>query len=224
MRTSTQFEYDGSFASRALGNEWAVVQQAIAGDANALEILLTPHLGKLYHVALAMLGNKEDAEDALQEGLFKACRCLGSFEGRSSFATWLGRIVINSALMTLRHRRTHPESSLDEILDNRAEWPGCAAANHWANPECACALMELGTLIEARIQNLPPSEQTAFRYYAINGHSIMETCLTFDIPPTTFKSRILRTRRKLAKGLRSSLGKASGTSPEGKTVHVSQRR
>jgi Sigma-70 region 2 len=55
------------------------------------------------------------------------CKSLGSlrsFQGRSSFSTWLTRIVINSALMTLRRKSGHPEASLDEILHTQPEWFG----------------------------------------------------------------------------------------------------
>ena len=61
-----------------------------------------------------------------------------------------------------------------------------------------------------------------FLYYAINGHSVMESSLTFGIPPATLKSKILRTRRKLAHGLQHSLGKAYAPSTEEKSVHAAQ--
>ena len=104
-------------APRDLGKEWAVVQQAIAGNADAQERLFAAHTRRLYRIVLALLNNKEDAEDALQEGLCKAFTSLRSFEGRSSFSTWLTRIVINSALMARRRKNAHPETSLDEIPD-----------------------------------------------------------------------------------------------------------
>jgi len=53
----------------------------------------------LFQTALRVLGNAEDAEDALQDGLLSAYRNLKRFEGRSQFSTWLTRIVINAALM-----------------------------------------------------------------------------------------------------------------------------
>jgi DNA-directed RNA polymerase specialized sigma24 family protein len=74
-----QLEYDGTAASRARTNEWALVRQAIAGNAAALELLLAHDVGRLYRVAFAMLRNREDAEDALQDGLYNAFRCLPSF-------------------------------------------------------------------------------------------------------------------------------------------------
>jgi len=225
MNTGTvrQFEFDGTAASCVIANEQALVQQAIEGDANALELLLAPNLGRLLRVALAMLRNREDAEDALQDGLCKAHRRLSSFQGRSSFATWLTRIVMNSALMILRRKRSHPEFSLDAMMDNQSDWLAKVAADKRPNPEQICAMVELNALIEEQILRLPAAEQAAFRHYTINGHSMVDSCLTFGIPATTFKSRILRTRRKLARGLQHSLGKAYASSPKRKSVDVAQR-
>ncbi|MGA2170997.1 MAG: sigma-70 family RNA polymerase sigma factor [Terracidiphilus sp.] len=219
---SRQLESDAAIAPRAIGNEWALVQRAMAGEANAMDLLFAPHMRGLYRVALVMLRNKEDAEDALQDGLYKACSCLGSFQGRSSFSTWLTRIVMNSALMTLRRRRSHSESSMDEVEDKWPEWLAHVAADKRPNPEQVCALVELNALIEEQTQKLPTFEQTAFRYFAIHGFSMRESCQALGIPEATFKSRILRTRRKLAHRLQHSLGEACGTSPKGKSSHVAQ--
>src|ERR1700687_2438113 len=92
--------------------EWAVVQQAIAGDADAQKRLFAGHSDKLHRVAFNLLRNKEDAEDAVQDGLCRAYTGLRSFQGRSSFSTWLTRIVINSALMSRRRKSVRPEASI----------------------------------------------------------------------------------------------------------------
>ncbi len=69
---------------------------------------------QLFQTALRVLGNAEDAEDALQDGLLSAHRNLKRFEGRSQFSTWLTRIVINAALMKRRSAKARPAVSLDE--------------------------------------------------------------------------------------------------------------
>ena len=113
-----QVKSDHTAAPRNRGKDWAVVQQALAGNAEAQERLFAPHARRLYRIVLALLNNKEDAEDALQEGLCKAFTSLRSFQGRSSFSTWLTRVVINSALMACRRKVAHRAASLDEILDS----------------------------------------------------------------------------------------------------------
>ena len=110
-------ESDKSGAAHTRCTEWAIVQKAIAGDIEAQEHLFARHRSRLYKTAVALLRNKEDAEDAVQDGLCNAYTHLRSFQGRSSFSTWLTSIVINSALMSRRRRRAHPEASLDDMLE-----------------------------------------------------------------------------------------------------------
>lgn len=223
LRASRQLESSANAAPHCMGGEWALVQRATAGDANALELLVAPNLGRLFRVAFAVLRNKEDAEDALQEGLCKAYLGLSSFQGRSSFSTWLTRIVINTALMALRRQRRrgiHLEYSLDDIQHNQEAWPARSAVDHRPDPERICAVVELSALIKEQILRLPASERDVFLYYAINSHSVMESSQAFDIPEATLKSKILRTRRKLARGLQRSLGRAYASSHEEKSVHA----
>jgi RNA polymerase sigma-70 factor (ECF subfamily) len=223
-RISRQQEFDSTLAPRAICDEYALVQRAIAGDVNALELLFAPHMRRLHRVAFAMLRNNEDAEDTLQEALYKAYNHLDSFQGRSSFSTWLTRIVINSALMTLRKRRSYSESSLDEVQDDRPGWLGHFALDKQPNPEQICGLAELDALIEKQIGKLSPAEQAAFRNYAVDGFSIRESCQALGVPETILKSRIFRTRRKVARGLQCSLERAYCVSSKEKSVHALQSR
>jgi RNA polymerase sigma-70 factor, ECF subfamily len=187
-----------------MGKEGAVVQQAIAGNADAHEQLFAPRTARLYHAAFALLRNKEDAEDALQDGLFKAFTSLHSFQGCSSFSTWLPRIIINSALMTRRRKSLHPEASLDEILGSQPEQLPPGVVDPRLDPEEICAEMEFNALIEEHARQLPPALQAAFRLRAIYGFSAKEVGQGLGIPASAVKSQIFRARRRLARGLQQS--------------------
>ena len=187
------------------GNEWAVVQQAIAGNADAQERLFAGHTRRLYRTVFALLNNKEDAEDALQDGLCKAFTSLHSFQGRSSFSTWRTRIVMNSALMARRRKSAHPEASLDEMLGNQPEQLPREVVDTRPDPEKLYAETELNARVEDHVSQLPPALQAAFRLYVINGMSGLESSKALAIAPSTFKSRIFRARLKLACGLCRSL-------------------
>jgi RNA polymerase sigma-70 factor (ECF subfamily) len=182
------------------GNEWAVVQQAIAGNADAQERLFAGCTRRLYRTVFALLNNKEDAEDALQEGLCKAFTSLRSFQGRSSFSTWLTRIVINSALMARRRKSAHPEASLDEMLDDQPVHLPHGVVDARPDPERLYAETELSLRVEEHVSQLPPALQAPFRLYAINGISGQESSKALGISPSAFKSRIFRARLKLAGG------------------------
>ena len=200
-----QVKSESTATPRERGKEWTVVQQAIAGDADAQECLFAPHTRRLYRIVLAVLNNKEDAEDALQEGLCKAFASLRSFQGRSSFSTWLTRIVINSALMARRKKFAHPAASLDEILDTHPEQLPPGIVDERPDPEKLYAETELKARVEEQVRQLPPALQTAFRLRAIYGLSAPHSARVLGISASAIKSRIFRARLKLACGLYRSL-------------------
>src|SRR6476660_9096727 len=95
-------------------NEDKLIRAEQRGDSQAVETLFRRYQRPLFQTALRVLGNAEDAEDALQDGLLSAYRNLKRFEGRSQFSTWLTRIVINAALMKRRSAKARPAVSLDD--------------------------------------------------------------------------------------------------------------
>src|SRR5437773_425022 len=81
-----------------------LVSRARSGEREALDEIVRRHQAWIYNIAVRMLYHPQDAEDATQEVLIKALTRLSSFEGRSSFRTWLYRIVVNHVLNTKRGR------------------------------------------------------------------------------------------------------------------------
>jgi RNA polymerase sigma factor (sigma-70 family) len=86
-------------------DDHALVERARGGEREALEALVARHQRWIYNVALRMLYDPQDAQDATQEILMKALTALASFQGRSSFRTWLYRIAANHVLNVKRGRR-----------------------------------------------------------------------------------------------------------------------
>jgi len=191
--------------SRSVSDEWVLVQRAIAGDSASQNKLFAAHTARLYRTAFAMLRNKEDAEDAVQDGLGSAYTKLRSFQGRSSFSTRITRIVINSALMSRRRRSTRREASLQEILDNRAEQLAHRIADRRPGPEEICSATEINGLVEEQIRRLPAEIQRTFRLREMEGLSATESNRALGIRGNTLKSRIHRARRKIKDALQRSL-------------------
>jgi RNA polymerase sigma factor (sigma-70 family) len=160
---------------------------------------------------------KEDAEDAVQDGLCKAYTHLRSFQGRSSFSTWLTSIVINSALMTRRRRRAHPEHSLDDILESNSEPSSCRRADAQSDPETVCLERQLNELLDKQLLQLRPSLKVAFRLRAIHGFSLQESSEALGISVSAVKARLFWARRMLARGLQRPLrlGQRHGSSRKG---------
>src|SRR5438309_7107196 len=89
--------------------DWSLIRRANAGERAPLEELVRRHQAWIYNIAIRMLAHPQDAEDATQEILIRAITRLSSFEGRSSFRTWLYRIVVNHVL-NMKRGRLEPES------------------------------------------------------------------------------------------------------------------
>jgi RNA polymerase sigma-70 factor (ECF subfamily) len=157
-----------------------------------------------------VLRNKEDAEDAVQDALCKAYARLHSFEGWSSFSSWVTRIVINSSLMILRSRRTRLEASLDEILESQPEWLPQEAYDGQPDPETICSATELNAHFEKRVRQLRPTLRAAFRLGVTDGLSALEASRALGISVKAFKSRFFWARRKVVWVMQRRFGLARG--------------
>ena len=190
--------------SSPAAEEWRLIQRALAGDPDALSPVFTRHSSKLFRTAFSLLHNKEDAEDALQEGLINAYIHLSSFQRRSLFSTWLTRIVINAALMALRRKRARPETSLDECQGGESDdWPAWGV-DFRPNPEQACAAMEAKQIVESHVEQLSSCLRSAFRLREMEGLSTKEVRKVLGLTENVIKSRVFRARRELTKSLRQS--------------------
>lgn len=198
----------------AVCEEGGLVQQAAGEDSAAAEQIFTAHRTTVHRIALGILHNREDAEDAVQDAIYRAYARLRSFEGRSSFSTWLSRIVINSALMIRRRRRGRPETSLEEILGGKSERLQRWIVDGGPNPEEICRATEITGIVAEEIRQLPTRLREAIQLYDIDGLSTATSSQILGIPNSTFKSRVLRARQKLANRLQESLLTPTGRSPE----------
>jgi RNA polymerase sigma factor (sigma-70 family) len=177
-----------------------LLRQAMAGDQTALETLFAQNNRSLYQTALRLLGNPEDAEDALQEALLSAYRNLARFEGRSQFSTWLTRIVINSALMRRRSKRAHPAASLDDTGEQQI--PAAERfADNGPGPEELYAGTELSERVTRNLQDLSPVLRDAFNLRELQGLSAEEAAKALGVSRNTLKARLWRARHELAERL-----------------------
>ncbi len=103
----------GSGASAEL-DEATLVVRAQEGDVRAFEALARRHEAALHRLAVRVMGDPTEAEDALQEALLDAWRRIGHFRGESAFSTWMYRVVTNRCLGMLRRRRPVPVEQVDD--------------------------------------------------------------------------------------------------------------
>jgi len=186
-------------------NEDSLIQAGQRGDAQALNTLFHRHQRTLFHSALGIMGNPQDAEDALQDGLLSAFRNLKSFKGRSQFSTWLTRVVINAALMRRRSEAVRPSAAVAEPTSNEelsiAERLVCKSPN----PEQLLGHSEIREIIRDHVDDLTPILRTAFVLRKVRELSTSETAKMLRVSEETLKGRLLRARRELAKRMSRSL-------------------
>jgi len=101
-----------------------LVARVLAGDPRAFAALAKRHHQGCARLAYRMLGNRQDAEDALQETLLRAYRALGRYQERELFQAWLYRILVNQC-RTLGARRARRDGRLmpDPVVVERAAVP-----------------------------------------------------------------------------------------------------
>jgi RNA polymerase sigma-70 factor (ECF subfamily) len=188
----------------AVATQWSeekLIRAGQQGDQQAVETLFRRYQRQLFQTALRVLGNAEDAEDALQDGLLSAYRNLRRFEGRSQFSTWLTRIVINAALMRRRSAKARPAVSLDET-PREEELPASERfADDGPNPEQVFAGTELREMISENLEELSPLLRTAFLLREVEGYSTGEAAKKLGVTENTLKARLWRARHQLAERL-----------------------
>jgi len=182
-------------------NEEKLIRAGQQGDSQAVEALFRRYQRPLFQTALRVLGNAEDAEDALQDGMLSAYRNLKRFEGRSQFSTWLTRIVINAALMRRRSAKARPAISLDET-PREDELPATERfADNGPNPEQVYAGTELKEIVSENLEELSPLLRTAFLLREVEGYSTGEAAKKLGVTENTLKARLWRARHQLAEKL-----------------------
>jgi RNA polymerase sigma-70 factor (ECF subfamily) len=172
-----------------------------------LTSLIGRRLPVFHRIALRMLNNVADAEDAVQDALLAAYTHVRQFRGHAQLSTWLTSIVINSARMRLRRRQRrmfiqlggqeqeHDLSSLaGRLTDCRPD------------PEQVCRYRELSQLLDRSLPRLSPAMRRTLQLRTVQGLSIRETAHLLDVPVGTVKAQLARARRKLRETMKIRLG------------------
>ncbi len=186
-----------------------LIEKIRTGDYQAFESLVTRYESKVYRLALRMLRNPQDAEDALQETFLQVFRGLAGFEGRSQFSTWLFRLATNVCLMRIRHRETEPSKllPLEEYLP-KLEDGESPQMMEWADrPEDALLSKESREKMMEALDKLPPEYRAVFILRDIEGFSNAETGESLGISVAAVKSRLHRARLALRGMLSGYFGK-----------------
>jgi RNA polymerase sigma-70 factor (ECF subfamily) len=170
-----------------------------AGDDEAYAYVIRKHIGRLLALARGFLRHEDDAADAVQDAFLAMCKSLNNFEGNSSLATWLHRIVVNNCLMKLRSKTRQKSYSIDQLL------PSFDDTGHHARPISAWTETSRDTLVdeEARrqvracIDELPDDYRTVLVLRDIEEFDTDQTAAIIGINPGAVKTRLHRARLAL---------------------------
>ena len=176
-----------------------LVDRALAGDTEAFEALVRRHECRVFRTAVALTGNHEDAEEALQDTFLSAYQHLGEFRRDSRFTTWLTRIAINAALHKIRRR--HESVSLDDPEVADAEFMPRRVENWRENPERAYASEETRRIVEEAILALPPAYRVVFVLRDVAEMDTVEAAEVLGLTIAAVKSRLLRARLMMREAL-----------------------
>ena len=169
--------------------ERALIERCRRGDLGAFEELYRAHAGRLYSVALRLLGNTADAEDVLQEIFLAAHRKLDTFRGESALGTWLYRLATNLCLDHLRSKAGRSNQMTDALDDE----VGLFDAGTSSLAEQTVTKMDL----ERALARLPEGCRAAFVLHDVEGLEHREVAEILGIAEGTSKSQVHKARLKL---------------------------
>lgn len=176
--------------------EQELVLRAQRGDQDAFAQLVEANQNKIYALALRMSGHPEDAADLAQEAFLRAWRSLPSFQGDSSFATWLYRLTSNLCIDFLRQekrkRAAVTVTSLDEEESSAVDVP-----DHRFTPQNELERKELQQAVGKAILLLSDEHRQVLVLRELEGLSYSEIAQQLDLEEGTVKSRIARARISL---------------------------
>lgn len=186
--------------TQATWNEAETVRRAQAGDRQALSQLVLRYSSRIYHLGLRLTGNRQDAEDIVQDTFMIMVKKIGQFEGKSSFYTWLYRIAMNVGLRRLKSKQQHQEKVA--IEDPDFERLATEPAPEWPRIDYSIVKdPQFRRRLDQIIAELPPIYRTVFILRDLHELSTEDTSKILQITPSNVKIRLMRARAYLKERL-----------------------
>ncbi|NJM26920.1 MAG: sigma-70 family RNA polymerase sigma factor [Bacteroidia bacterium] len=179
--------------------EWALIDRIIAGEREAYATLVDRYKGYAVTLALKILGDRADAEEAAQDAFVKAFHHLNDFNKQAKFSTWLYRIVFNTSVSYKRRRRIKFDDIEKTSLGLHTE------ADHSLEKH------DRQKYLRQAMNILAESDRAALTLFYLDELSLDEIAVVTGQPPNTMKVRIHRARIRLAEALKTILKKEALT-------------
>lgn len=190
MSVGVVAEPDSAPPPAAAPDEAELVARVKRGDAGAFDLLVSLHLRRAYSVAYRLLGQREDAEDLVQEAFLTALQKIDTFQEGRSFGPWFYRILVNRGLNARKARSLRRTSALPE-----------EASAAGASPLRQTEQAELRDHLARALAELPLRQRTIVRLFELEGFTSTEIAGILEIPDGTVRWHLHQARRKLRDAL-----------------------
>jgi RNA polymerase sigma-70 factor (ECF subfamily) len=170
--------------------EKIAIESARRGNPSGSRYLIDRYKDYVFSIALKILRNREEAEEAAQDAFIKALKSLDTFKEEAKFSTWIYRIVCNEALARTRKKKYHM-LDIDEVGEYTLPWDSFADQYRQLQQESRKKYIRMA------LDQLPDNDRLLVTLYYLQEQSLAEVAEVTGMEPNTIKVRIHRARKKL---------------------------
>jgi RNA polymerase sigma factor (sigma-70 family) len=174
-----------------------IIAGILQGQKDLYAIIVRRYNQRLYRIGMSVINDDAEVEDVMQVTYIKAYENLAKFEGKSSFSTWLTRILINESLLRLKKRKNSILLN-DDTMNNEIYQQYSIDAQ---TPVSATLNSELKTILEKSIRQLPEKYRAVFVMRELINMNVAETKECLEISEANVKVRLNRARALLRNSL-----------------------
>ncbi len=193
-----------------------LIERAQGGDTEAFRSLVERHQRRAFAIAYGLVRDENDAKEIVQEAFVRVYKGMKSFQGTSSFFTWLYRIITNLSIDLMRKPGSRVREELEEgqqTADDADESFPLLARIDGADPQDVVRRKEIGGALRKALDALPSYHRSVILMREVEGMSYEEMAQTAGVSKGTIMSRLFHARQKLQKALSECYAEQIGKPP-----------
>jgi RNA polymerase sigma-70 factor (ECF subfamily) len=202
--------------TREAEEDRALIARAQAGDKGAFRRLVERHQRRAFAIALGLVRDENDARELVQDAFLRVYKSLGTFQGGSSFFTWLYRIITNLSIDLIRKpgRQTTDIKDAQLELDESSDFDlPFLSRFEGADPADVVRRGEIAERLRAALDALPSYHRAVIVMREIEGLSYEEMAQVMNVSKGTIMSRLFHARQKLQRALADCYAEQVGAHP-----------